>query len=303
MAAQEPIPVPARVQIATGTAPDTVTVGDPFQALIRVSAPAGSRIEFPPLPAGVEALELRDSLRVVTGAESSEGEMAIYALVAWRTGGLVVPPLPVSVTLPDGSRVVYRVTLRLPWVRSVLPPEPAEVEPRGAKDVLDTERAAAWWPILLALALLLAALAAYLLWRRRRAAETVPLSPPLSPRAQALATLDRARTLRPAEGGAWKPFFSLLSGALRGYLAALSPRWSEDLTTRELLRALDRDVVDAAQLRPLRDVLELADRVKFARYRPDPAEAEEAWVAAREWVESVELDARAAPAPPTREAA
>ncbi|HEV2130168.1 MAG TPA: hypothetical protein VGR27_03670, partial [Longimicrobiaceae bacterium] len=251
--------MPARVQIATGAAPDTVTVGEPFQALVRVIAPAGSRIEFPSLQQDADVLELRDSLRVVTGQEGSGGELAIYPLVAWRTGSLEVPPLPVRVTLPDGTAEVYRVALRLPWVRSVLPPEPAEVEPRGAKDVLDTERASTWWALLLALALLLAALAAYLLWRRRHATEAAPLTPPLSPRAQALATLDRARALQPADTGEWKPFFSLLSGALRGYLAALSPRWSEDLTTRELLRALEDDAVEGRQLRTLHGVLDLAD--------------------------------------------
>lgn len=300
--AQEPSPVPSRVQVATGAAPDTVTVGDPFQALVRVVAATGSRVEFPPLPTGANALELRDSLRVVTGSDPAAGVLAIYPLVAWRTGSLAVPPLPVRVTLPDGTAEVYRVTLRLPWVRSVLPPEPAEVEPRGAKDVLDAERASAWWALLLALALLLVTLAAYVLWRRR-AAEAAPLSPPLSPRAQALATLDRARALRPTDAGEWKPFFSLLSGALRAYLAALSPHWSEDLTTRELLRALENDRRAGAQLRTLHSVLNLADRVKFARYNPHAEEAEEAWIAARQWIESFEPTERSHPAAPKREAA
>jgi hypothetical protein len=280
--AQTPAP-----NFSTGVIPDRVTVGDRFRAIVRVTAPAGSRVEFPALPERSDAMEPTDSVETLVAGAGEH--VAIYRLVAWRTGEHTTQPLPVRVVSPDGEGRVYLVRLPLPQVLSVLPADTAGLEPRGPKEPIEPVRPL--WPWIAAGAVLLAvvALLAAWPWRRRRARRAPTPAPAVSadPRGDALRALDEARAAGLVEVGEWKLFYSRVSGALRGYLATLSPEWGTDRTTAELVHRLRAAGIAAPVVEPLRTVLETADRVKFARFRPTAAEAEADWAAAREWVEGV----------------
>jgi hypothetical protein len=280
------------IEVASAVDPDTVTVGDPFEVLVEVRVPAGIQVRFPNLADSHAAFQPLGPARVHA---DRNGEAivftAAYPLVAWQTGGLPTPILPVRLVLPGGREQVLRVAMPLPEVASVLPPDSEAVEPRGAKGILAAEPRFPWW--LLIVAALVVLVGALWIWRRRRPHAPEPLTVALSPREQALATLERARELQPARSGEWKPFFSMVSDALRGYLAALSPGWDTDLTTEELLRALRRQA-DPADFERIARTLRLADLVKFARYRPTQPEAEEAWQQAVRVVQQLEAPAPAA---------
>lgn len=279
---------PARAQeahAATAATADTVTVGDRFQVAVRVSAPRGSRVEFPAHPDSAPDAQALGAVRV--RRDPARGEhTAVYTLVAWRTGQPELPPLRVVVTLPDARVETLQVEAALPFVRSVLPADTAGVEPRGPKDVLDPRRSL--WPWLAAAAAVL--LLALLLHRLRRRRPAPPEAPPApaDPRALALAALERARSLGLVEAREWKEFHALTSGALRGLVAALSPRWGTELTTRELLRRMGEAGAPAEEVVRLGALLREADLVKFARARPTAEEAERHWREARAWVERFE---------------
>ncbi len=277
---------------SVGVSPDTVTVGDRFRVMLRVEAAPGTRVE---LPARLDSLPVLHPVGPPRDrGDSARGDFAAaYPMVAWRPGAL--PPLyaPVRVTHADGRAATARVPLRLPFVRSVLPADTAKVEPRGPHDVLGPDWDRRLMLVLVLLALLLLAPAGVLVrrWLRKRLARGP--APPVDPRARALASLELARRMRLAEAGEWKPFYSLTSEALRGYLDALSPRWGADLTTEELARALETPDVDDADARVVGALLAEADAVKFAGAASTPAAAERHWQQAREWVASFDR-----PAPP-----
>lgn len=280
---------PPRVDV--GVQPDTVTVGDRFVVLLRVQAPPGVRVEPP------ARLDSTPELHPV-GARIDRADTAArvagfgYPMVAWRPGALPARSAAVRVAYPDGRVASLRVPLRLPFVRSVLPTDTSQVEPRGPRDVLGPDWDRRLMLFLALLALLLLAPAAVLMrrWLRKRLARTGS-GPPADPRARALATLDRARKMRLVETEEWKPFYTLTSEALRGYLEALSPRWGADLTTEELVRALEASEVGDEDARTVGRLLAEADAVKFARVGSTAAEAERHWREAREWVESFEAPA------------
>ncbi len=264
-----------QVGFATGVAPDTVTVGDPFRVVLRVSAPPGARVEFPPTLLrndSIGALQAAPQLR----ADSAGGHLAAYHLVAWVTGGHTAPAIPVTVLLPGGIPQQYQVQPPLPFVRSVLPADTAGLRPRGPQDVWGTDRAATLPSLLLGLAaLLLLALLAWWLWRRRRGA----LAPAADPRGWALAALTE---LRPEHTEA---FYVQLSAILREFLAARNMEWGLDLSSAELLDRLAASATPPPQITALRGVLGAADRVKFARSRPGAEEAQGALSLARDWVQ------------------
>lgn len=275
-------------RVDVGVQPDTVTVGDRFLVLLRVQAPPGARVEAPARLDSTPELHPAGP-RIDRGDAAARVAGFGYPMVAWRPGALPARSAAVRVTGPDGRVSTLRVPLRLPFVRSVLPADTSKIEPRGPKDVLgpDWDRRLMLFVVLLALLLLAPAAVFVRRWLRKRLARRAH-GPPVDPRARALATLDRARKMRLVETEEWKPFYALTSEALRGYLDALSPRWGADLTTEELVRALEASDVEGGAARTVAGLLGEADAVKFARVGSTPAEAERHWQQAREWVAAFE---------------
>lgn len=272
-------------RFAVAARPDTVTVGDRFVSTVRVVAPPGARVEFTALAVS-DSVQPIDTLRAGVAGQGSVA--AAYSLVAWVAGVPLEARAPVRVTLPDGTTRRYLVPLALPTVRSVLPPDTAGLRPRAARGVVALPRREIPWLPLVAGGLAAGALAA-LWWHRRR-----PRPPPRrNPREEALAALDRLAPLAGDQGA----LHAAVSRVLRRYLAAVDPGWGEPWTTTELRARLRADGVDEVWLAALAGLLERADRAKFARAQPSPAETEELVVQARRWVESYP------PAPAPREAA
>ena len=283
LAAQAP---PLRVSSAV--APETVTVGDRFRTVLQVVPPEGATVEFSPLPVG-DTLQPSDSLWVIPG-RPGEPPIAAYSLVAWVAGAPLGARAQVRVSLADGTAATYLVPLRLPVVRSVLPPDTAGVEPRPPRGELPLPRAPRpWWPWALAAAALLAVAA--LAWRllRRRAQGPAPAE--LSARERALRELHRVA----GAGAPPEALYPAATAVLRGYLAEVDPRWGTDLTSRELLERLRGDGVAEAPRESLRALLQHADRVKFARYAPAPAEVVGFLAAARAWIRAFPPAPAAAP--------
>ncbi len=275
LAAQAP---PLRVSGAV--APETVTVGDRFRSVLQVVAPLGTTVEFSPLAIG-DTLQPADSLRVLP-ARAGEPPIAVYSLVAWIAARPLSAQAPVRVSLPDGSAATYLVPLRLPVVRSVLPADAREVEPRPARGELPlTGAPRPWWPWALLLATLLAL--AVGAWRllRLRGAEPEAVEP--SARERALRELHRVSSRRAIVGEA-EALYPDATSVLRHYLAEVGAAWGTDLTTRELLERLRLDSVAEEHREPLRALLQHADRVKFARYSPTPAEVDAFFAAACDWI-------------------
>ena len=261
-------------RIATGVVPDTVTVGDPFTVIVRVAADDDARVTVRLAPDSAAAVQ---PLAPATLSSDSGGTTFVQRMVAWRTGALAGREAIVRVAPPTGAAREYRVALRTPYVRSVLPADTSALKPKPAAPPLAAPRLAWRGAALLAL-LVVAALAA---WARRRATGRKVIRPPRDPRSEALALLADARAGGFLEAGEWAAFYSLVSEALRVALAARSPAWARDLTTRELA-ATSTPVAPLPP--PVLELLERADRVKFAAAAVPPETAATDWVAADAWV-------------------
>ncbi|MGH7506266.1 MAG: hypothetical protein ACRELX_11470 [Longimicrobiales bacterium] len=276
----------------TAVVPQTITVGDVFQAAIRLEIPADATVSFPDslaLPANVEVAGRRD-VHVDSTAAGNRVYTAVYPLTAWQPGSVSLPGATVLVRAGRGDATVDASFPEFS-IESVLPADTASIEPKPAKDVLGANRV--WWPIVLGAALLLAVLVLAYVWYRRRqpAPEAPPIEPAVPPRALALERLEHARSLHLVEAGQVKEFYSLVSDALRGYLNALDGRWTADLTTTELAGVMRGKGIDA-EAAALLGLLGSADLVKFARRRPVAPEAYGEWSVARGWVESFDWPPR-----------
>lgn len=275
-------PVQAQ-QVRTGLVPDTATVGDVVRVVVQVGGlMAGSRVELPDTLAISGTME--NAARLRTREDSANGAMrftAIYSVTPWRPGAAVLPKLTARLVDPGGGSRPLSVSLPAVPVRSVLPADTAGVKPKPPRGVLGPSRL--WWPPVLVIVGILMVLAGLYRWRRRG---TGPVPAPAihrTPRQRALAALDRAHGLGLLERGEAKVFYSLVTEAVRVYLAELDGRWGGDLTTREVLACMARGAW-SLDVRELGELLEAADLVKFARRRPAVPEAEAEWARVRMWV-------------------
>ncbi len=260
---------------------DSATVGDPVRLVLAVPHAAAETVRFP------DSLSLGGEVEFLGRGEVPEAERvpgvayAAYRVTAWRPGEHALPPIPVRVDGPEGSR---SVRLEPPPLRiaSVLPADTAGLEPRPPKDVVGPNRTIL--PTLLLLAVLIAASIAIARWLlRRRGARAVPEAAAIPAGTRALRELDRIYAAGLVQKGDVKLFNVLTTRALRDYLNSVEPAWGAGLTTAEIDAHVDPGL-RPLEKRDLLTVLFRADRVKFARYRPAESEPEELWSAARAWV-------------------
>jgi hypothetical protein len=130
-------------------------------------------------------------------------------------------------------------------------------------------------PLVAAGVIALLLLGGYAIGRRRRPglpavapAPTPPAQEPLTPYAQALAQLERIERERWPTRGAVARHYEEIVDALRGYLEAREGMPAREQTTEELLWALPPHLSGEGFRERLRELLDEADLVKFARLLP-----------------------------------
>lgn len=201
-----------------------------------------------------------------------------YVLQPFLPGEYELPPLTVTL---NGSDTISSETLTIP-VESVLQnPESADLLDIAAPVDMP---APWWWWALLVLLLAVAVGAAWWLWKRRREKLTAPRVVP--PHEIALSALDALLSDSLLASGAVEMFYLRLSDIVRHYIEDQFSLRAPEQTTEEFLAAMSR----GPQIRRdhqslLRDFLQRADMVKFARFVPDADETGGAVEAARLFIE------------------
>jgi hypothetical protein len=264
-----------RVQMGVSVLPDTVRVGDPFRVLVRVRAPAGAVVEFPPVPDSAGAVQALDPMTVRTTEGDFVDVTATYRLAAWQ---LEQQPIELGdvIVRANGERTVAPITNAGVYVQSVLPPDSTLHVPKPAKPIIALP-VSPWlrW-LLIALGVLLVALLAWWLWRRwkaRRGAATGDVDA----YQYAQREFERIEALGLIEAGERGRFVALMSDVMRDYLARRIPGAHPSLTSTELLRSMRATPVMPTER--LETVLSEVDLVKFARR---PVDADRARALARE---------------------
>jgi hypothetical protein len=224
------------ISAMAGVAPDTVTVGDHFRGVVRVVVPAGATVEFPEFGM-IDPVEARGPVQVAL--DSAGGWSATYPLVAWSTGDSMVAAISIGVRDSTGELEHYRVRMRLPVVRSVLPADTTLHVPKPAKAVIPIAAPAPSPRGWIVPALLLGALLGLLGWivlRRRR--QTVLR--PMDPREAALARLAEIEAAGHVGRGEVVAYHVRVSRVLREYLAAGGVGETTARDLERLLRQADR---------------------------------------------------------------
>lgn len=289
--AQDATPATAApVTVTTQVEPQRVTIGTPFRYTMRVEASGDVELIVPILGGQIGDFTITDFGEVPRREGGGRVVMERwYTMVTYETGDKIVPGPTVQYRLPGEDLQRVDAPDALVIVDSLL------AKAGDANDVRDVKGPVAvprdyrplWWA--LAGCALLAGLGVAL-YRVLNRARRRPAAPPRPADEVALEALARLRTARLLETGAYEPYYVRLSGIVRTYLEGRFHLRAPEMTTEEFLQAAQR----APQLAPahrslLSQFLTEADLVKFARYQPALEDAERAYTAAREFIESTAI--------------
>ncbi len=287
---------PDSVLLGVRVTPDTVTVGTPFQVLVRVRAPRGARIDFSLGPDSTGAVQALDTRRIVDSPDTTGTEaMATYRLAAWDVGEQAIV-IPNAIVRLPGTLAVRPVPIGplSVFVRRLVPPQhdSAHRAPKPARPILAAVEP--WWVRWAIATGAVIGLLLLLWWLVRRARRHGAPGARLDPYSEAVRELERIERLGLLDAGERGRYVALVTQVVRDYLAGRIASANLSLTTLELLEALGTD--PRVPLDRLRAVLEESDRVKFARARVTTERAAEVASDARQVVDDTDSAVRAAEA-------
>ncbi|MGB9692291.1 MAG: hypothetical protein ACPL7D_08985 [Candidatus Sumerlaeaceae bacterium] len=133
-----------------------------------------------------------------------------------------------------------------------------------------------------------AALLLFWLWRWRQSRKKA-VEEPLPPDLAALQELERLETEGLIAKRQFKEFYTRLSETVRVFLGTVFGFDGLECTSSELVRELEDKPIPPSVERDIFSLLEEADLVKFAKYRPEPSAAERALERARTVVRSIPI--------------
>lgn len=131
--------------------------------------------------------------------------------------------------------------------------------------------------------LIVAAVWLYLRWRKNR--PRILLRRQVAPHVAAIEALEAVHHQKLWQAGKHKLYHSLLTDIVRGYIEARYGAQAMEMTSDELLAAMQAVPLEAAARARLESMLRLADLVKFAKFAPDPGQNEAAYNDAYYFVE------------------
>ncbi len=218
------------------------------------------------------------STRIINNRERTVTEEE-YRLSSSLAGEHLIPPARAVVADPKtGKEVEFKsnpvkvnVTEHGPGILKGLRNDIRDI--RGPMSFL--ERIKIFFYIMTALVVLgfvlIIALIVYMARRSKKKRSVAPVAPAaqvIGPREEALKALDAADVLKADS----KAYYSVISEVMRKYLRAAHNIPATEATTAEIVQAVKSSTIPASAYDKLREILEEADLVKFAKYAPTEEE-------------------------------
>lgn len=266
-----------------------VKIGEPFQVVINATAKAEVLVN---LPASFDAGDFEVTERKETASPDGTEKHFELTVVGWKPGHVTLPGIPVTY-VPKGKGEVKQVkTAPLDVeVEAVLAdPEKADLRPLAPPvDVMVKD-----WTLVYVVGavggalllgggtLLLGRLVARRRKRRTPEPEAVDLRPPHEVALAKLAELEKSGRLDDADR---RPFYFAVTEIVREYLGRRFGFDALDMTSAELLAALERTAAEPAVRAEVEGWLAGCDLVKYARV---PAQRDEAAAALASAIAMVE---------------
>jgi len=253
-------------QIHTYVDKDSIQVGETFTYTIVFERYNISNIQYP------NNDNFSDPITFISRDRYSVGETRdslVYQLQFFGTENFTIPKKEVRAEIAGSDTTYYTTPVPL-FFKSILAEEDQEFRP--LKPIFDFARS--WWPWVIGLILLvLISYYAYYWYKKHEPkpeAEPIPEPTPFqSPLIELRETINQLPN--PSELNEFRDFETYyidLGDAVRRYLKRVYSIQALEMTTREINQALKAELAAEEQIQITRKVLNEADMVKFANFKP-----------------------------------
>jgi len=280
----------APITVLSSVDKSTITIGDLITYTVMIEHENSVNVFLPSLGENLGGFEIRD----YTVYDPSKEEDRIldrvdYIISTFETGEFEIPPVEVRYTIPpDTEEFIIKTESINITVESLKPSEEGDI--RDIKPPWDIEKN--WRPLLFygLLGLLAAVLGigAIMYIRKRRRGETLlprkrePERPPHEIAYEELKRLEDSGLLKK---GKIKIYYSEIADIIRRYTEKRFQIEAMELTTSQLLSALE-NIQEESLIELYRELLELCDLVKFAKFSPEAGRHIKTMQQAREIVDT-----------------
>lgn len=254
-----------------------VLIGDQISLILKFRAERPLNVITPVFPDTIENIEIVAASKIDTLADSSSWTISQkFVITSFDSGVYNIPPFVFLYEKPGFESVFPAqtdpITLKFNTVavdttKPIKDIKPIFEEPLTFWEVFQ-------W-ILLIIILFGAGLIIYFYIKGRRKKEPerkLNYDPKIPPHVQALEELKRLRERKLWEKGEVKQYHIELTNIVRFYIFRRFEIDAPDMITSEIIAAVSEEVYNEKLISRLRRTLELADLVKFAKYKPLPDE-------------------------------
>ncbi|MBK9292543.1 MAG: hypothetical protein IPM52_13100 [Bacteroidetes bacterium] len=279
--------LPAEIQAQTVEAravasSDSLPIGGRIKLQLLLKLPSGFEAQWPELS---DTLSKQIEIVSMTAPETLPIDNKQNVLMrqeltitSFDTGWVNIPPVNISFA-PPGDSMRFVASTNPLTIRVFLP----DVDPNAPiKDIKGIEKQPItlaeilpWLIGALVLALALWLGIKYYLKRRNRPVQLAPIEvPAIPPHKLALEQLEQLRYDKLWQNGQVKEYYVRLSDIIRVYIEAQFPVNAVEMTTPEIMQGIRPLGINEEARIKLQSTLELADLVKFAKYKPGNLENE-----------------------------
>jgi len=266
------------IKLKTALEHDTIWLGDQIKLLIVVEQNAGTKIEFPQLPDSILKVEILSRSKIDTSKlEGTRIQLKQTCLVTCFDSGAHVIPALVFKIRKEGSIDSLKSNNLTLFVK--MPPVDLKKGPIDIKKPFSapiTFKEIAPWLFGIILICALVFLIVYAISRRHKNKPLFqrPLKPKLPPHVIALQELDKLKGEELWQHEKVKDYYTRLTDIVRVYIEERFTISAMEKTTFEILSSFkekESQIVDKSVIE-LKEILEVADLVKFAKLTPLPDE-------------------------------
>ncbi len=284
----------AQVTASAALERNNLLIGDQVILKLKASQAAGSVVKDPNLSDLEEMEEIEvlnvsdwDSLQTDSGLLLEKN----ITITSFDSGYYYIPQIAIPYEQGGQLREIY--TPQLAFAVSTLPPDTLELAP--IKELIEEPfRLEDLIPLVGSILILgLLALLAYYFWKRRKLEEAIVEEVPEIKRPAHEIALERLQALKQKElwqKGKLKAYHSELTYIVREYLENRYEIQALESTTDEILRDLADLGFDPSWRDKLREMLQAADLVKFAKAEPPVEFHDSMWQYADDFVQATKKE-------------
>ena len=270
-----------QVEVSASVPDESIAVGKPFSLDLMMKVPYGNYVEWngfvtDTLSAQIDILKRGDLLRTAD-ADSNIIVQQQLTLMTFDTGYVQIPSLQLSTLTSHLSTLtspidLYVTTIAVDTIQAYKPLMPPIEQPISMKEVFP-------W-LLGALLLVLAGLVIWYIVKHRKPRldeNGEPIKGPvIPPYTKAIGDLENLKQQKLWQVGKVKEYYSSLTDIAREYIEGQFGVNAVEMTTDDILEEVKELGFEAKLYGKLKDTMELADLVKFAKYTASSLESDNA---------------------------